>query len=137
MEEILKEFELKGYQYRFKGNAIIFQKEIAHNTTITFKYDTKERLLSPKRLVSINDEGMVLQDKVYIRAGSPGKNGKKNPFSAIEMSGSKIVIKTKLLDINSEKIILGHHGQYLLGTAVSTPFAAEGRNFYPVKDIAV
>jgi len=80
---------------------------------------------------------MVLQDKVYIRAGSPGKNGKKNPFSAIEMSGSKIVIKTKLLDINSEKIILGHHGQYLLGTAVSSPFAAEGRNFYPVKDIAV
>lgn len=64
MEEILKEFELKGYQYRFKGNAIIFQKEIAHNTTITFKYDTKERLLSPKRLVSLNDEGMITQDKV-------------------------------------------------------------------------
>lgn len=64
MEEALKEFERKGYEYRFKGNSIIFQKEITPNTTITFKYDTKERLLSPKRLVSVNDEGVIIQDKV-------------------------------------------------------------------------
>lgn len=80
---------------------------------------------------------MILQDKIYIRAGSPGQNGAKNPFSAIEMSGDKIVIKTKLLEVNADNVILGHHGQYLLGTAVSSSFAAEGRNFYPVKSILV
>lgn len=56
MEEILKEFRLRGYEYQFKGDSILFQKEISPITKVVFKYDTKDRLLSPKKLV-VSDVG--------------------------------------------------------------------------------
>lgn len=81
---------------------------------------------------------MLLQDKAYIRVGSPSSTpGKKSAFSAIEITSGKILMKTTSFDIDAENVTLGRHGQYLLGTAVSSPFAAEGRNFYPVRSIQV
>lgn len=81
---------------------------------------------------------IMLQDKTYIRVGSPGKGGKKNPFSAIEMTGEKIIIKTKTLEVNADSIILGHHGQYLLSTSTkSMPISVEGINLYPIDSILV
>jgi hypothetical protein len=81
---------------------------------------------------------MILQDKVYIRAGSPGVNGAKNPFSAIEMTGSKIVVKTPCFDVTADNVILGHHNQYLLSTACSKmPVSAEGINLQPITAIMV
>lgn len=81
---------------------------------------------------------MILQDKVYIRAGSPGKNGAKNDFSAIEMSSDKVVIKTPRFEVDAKSIILGHHGQYLLSCSSSmVPVCAEGVNLQPIKSISV
>lgn len=51
MEEILKEFRLRGYEYQFKGDSILFQKTISPVAIVVFKYDTKDRLLSPKKLL--------------------------------------------------------------------------------------
>lgn len=81
---------------------------------------------------------MVLQDKIYIRAGSPGRGGQKNPFSAIEMTGEKIVFKTKLFEVNADNLILGHHNQYLLSTSCGMmPISVEGVNLQPIKSIMV
>ncbi len=81
---------------------------------------------------------MLLQDKAYIRVGSPGRGGRKNPFSAIEMTGEKIVFKTKTFEVNADNVILGHHNQYLLSTALgSMPISVEGINLMPIKSIVV
>lgn len=89
----------------------------------------------------INKSGsciMLLQDKAYIRVGSPGTNGKKNPFSAIEMTGTKIEFKTTTFEVFSDNVILGHHNQYLLSTSCKMmPISSEGINLQPIKAICV
>lgn len=82
----------------------------------------------------------ILSDRIYIRAGSPNgtKNGGNgNPFSTIVMTNTDVTIKTKNFSIDAEKISLGKHGHYLLGTVSSLATAYNGVNLQPIKDITV
>lgn len=82
----------------------------------------------------------ILSDRIYIRAGSPNgtKNGGNgNPFSTIAMTNTDVTIKTKNFSIDAEKVSLGKHGHYLLGTVSSLSTAYNGVNLQPIKDITV
>lgn len=91
-------------------------------------------------VVNASGTCIVMQyDKIYLRVGSPnGKHGGgKKPFSSITITDNSIDIKAKLVNFDSENIVLGHHGYSVLGTLSTVPVACDGINLQPIDNVTI
>lgn len=101
-----------------------------------YNYRTGEKYL-------INSSGtcIIMQfDKIYMRVGNPSgmtNTSSNETFSQIEMTGGEVSIKTKLFNVDAEKVILGHHGLSVVGTTGSLGVSMEGVDFNPVSNITI
>jgi hypothetical protein len=77
------------------------------------------------------------QGKIFLRVGSPSKDGGKTPFSSITMTPDKIYFDTPKFEVNAKLVVLGKHNHNLLGTINKVPSMATGFELYPVDNIFV